>query len=95
MLGARAMALARLGRFEEAAEWGSKAAARPNAHSHIRAIAACCLALAEREEEARRLVAAIHAANPSYRVEDFLAAFRFEPGGAAVFRKGAKRIGFG
>ena len=41
MLGARAMALVRLGRFEEAADWGVKAAARPNAHAHILAIAAC------------------------------------------------------
>ena len=32
MLGARAMALVRLGRFDEAAEWAVKAAARPNAH---------------------------------------------------------------
>ena len=40
MLGARAMALVRLGRFEEAADWGVKAAARPNAHAHILAIAA-------------------------------------------------------
>ena len=39
MLGARAMALVRLGRFEEAADWAIKAAARPNAHAHIMAIA--------------------------------------------------------
>src|SRR6201999_3289023 len=31
MFGARAMALVRLGKFDEAAEWGMKAAARPNA----------------------------------------------------------------
>ena len=35
MLGARAMAQVRLGRFEEAADWGIKAAARPNAHVHF------------------------------------------------------------
>jgi hypothetical protein len=40
MLVARTLALVRLGRFEEAAEWGVKAAARPNAHAHILAIAA-------------------------------------------------------
>ena len=45
MLGARAMALVRLGRFEEAADWAVKAAARPNAHPHILAIAAFSLAL--------------------------------------------------
>jgi DNA-binding SARP family transcriptional activator len=93
MLGARAMALIRLERFEEAAEWGLKAAARPNAHAHVLAIAAYCLALAGRLEEARAHVARIHKAIPRYRVDDFLAAFHFEAGAAALFRKGAKRIG--
>ena len=93
MLGARAMALARLERFDEAADWAVKAAARPNAHAHIRAIAACCLALAGRCDEAGVLVASIHKTIPHYRVDDFLAAFRFEPQGAALFRKAAKRIG--
>ena len=51
MLGARSMALVRLERFDEAAEWGLKAAARPNAHVHIRAIAAYGLALAGRLQQ--------------------------------------------
>ena len=93
MLGARAMALVRLGRFDEAAEWAVKAAARPNAHAHILAIAACCLALAGRRDEARVLVASIRKTLPHYSVDDFLAAFRFGADGAALFRKGAKRIG--
>ena len=93
MLGARAMALVRLEQFDEAADWAVKAAARPNAHAHIRAIAACCLALAGRLDEARVLVASIHKTLPHYRVDDFLAAFRFEADGVALFRKGAKRIG--
>ena len=93
MLGARAMALIRLERFEEAAEWGLKAAARPNAHAHVLAIAAYCLALAGRLEEARAHVARIRKAIPRYRVDDFLAAFHFEAEAAALFRKGAKRIG--
>ncbi|TIS98143.1 MAG: transcriptional regulator, partial [Mesorhizobium sp.] len=46
MLGSRAMSHVRLGQFEEAAEWALKAAARPNAHTIILAIAAHCLALA-------------------------------------------------
>jgi DNA-binding SARP family transcriptional activator len=93
MLGARAMALVRLGRFEEAADWGVKAAARPNAHSHILAIAAYSLALAGSLGEARGYAAAIHRTLPRYSVADFLGAFRFDPHGAALFRKGAKRIG--
>jgi tetratricopeptide (TPR) repeat protein len=93
MLGARAIALARLERFDEAADWGVKAAARPNAHAHIRAIAACCLALAARTDQAQVLVDSIRKTLPHYRVEDFLAAFRFEPRGVALFRKAAKLIG--
>ena len=93
MLGARAMALVRLEQFQDAADWAVKAAARPNAHAHIRAIAACCLALADRREEAHVLVASIHKTHPHYCVDDFLTAFRFGADGAALFRKGAKRVG--
>jgi TolB-like protein/DNA-binding SARP family transcriptional activator len=93
MLGARAMALVRLEQFDEAADWGVKAAARPNAHAHIRAIAACCLSLADRRDEASALVASIRKAIPGYGVDDFLAAFHFGADGTALFRKGAKSIG--
>lgn len=95
MLGARAMALVRLGEFEQAAEWGVKAAARPNAHPHIRAIAAITLALAGSLDEARALFAAIRRDLPQYGVGDFLAAFRFDPEGEARFREGARRVGMG
>jgi DNA-binding SARP family transcriptional activator len=95
MLGTRAMALVRLGAFDEAAEWGVKAAARPNAHAHILAIAAYSLALAGRTEEARAHMAAIRKTLPNYRVDDFLTAMQFDPEGAALFREGAKRIGAG
>src|SRR5215510_12061062 len=74
MLGARAMALVRLQQFDEAADWGVKAAARPNAHAHIRAIAAYSLALAGRLDEARAHMAALHKTRPNYRVDDFLTA---------------------
>ncbi|MBA3596265.1 MAG: transcriptional regulator [Methylibium sp.] len=93
MLGARAMALVRLGRFEEAAEWGVKAAARPNAHAHILAIAAHCLALAGRTDEGRAFAASIHKLLPHYRVGDFLDAFRFPADAAALFRSGAGQVG--
>jgi tetratricopeptide (TPR) repeat protein len=92
MLGARAMALVRLGRFDEAAEWGARAAARPNAHAHILAIAAYCLALAGRLDEARAHASEIGRRFPGYAVDDFLVAMRFTPADAALFRKGAKRI---
>jgi DNA-binding SARP family transcriptional activator len=91
-LGARAMALVRLQRFDEAADWGVKAAARPNAHAHVLAIAAYCLALAGRLDEARAHMATIRKRLPGYRVEDFLTAMKFAPEGVALFRKAARRI---
>src|SRR5690606_9744181 len=93
MLGARAVALVRLGRFDEAAEWGMRAAARPNAHPHILAIAAYSLALAGRLDDARGYVTAVRTARPGYRVDDLLAAMRLDVAGAAMFRAAATRIG--
>jgi TolB-like protein/Flp pilus assembly protein TadD len=95
MLGARAMALVRLQRFDEAADWALKAAARPNAHAHILAIAAYCLALSGRLAEARTQMVTIHQRLPGYRVEDFLTAMQFAPEGAALFKEGAGLIGLG
>lgn len=93
MLGARAMAHVRLGQFDEAAEWALKAAARPNAHAIILAIAAHCLALAGRLDEARAFAASIRKVLPQYSADDFIGTFRFTPDAAALFRQGAKRIG--
>ncbi|WP_167480694.1 tetratricopeptide repeat protein [Mesorhizobium waimense] len=93
MLGSRAMALARLGQFDEAAEWALKAAARPNAHTIILSIAAHCLALAGRQDEARNFAAAIRKTLPDYRADDFIATFRFDSEGEALFRNGARLIG--
>lgn len=95
MLAVRALALVRLGRIDEAAGWAIKAAARPNAHVHILAIAACCLSLAGRTNEALGFLPAIRKAQSSYRVDDFLASFRLEPDTQALFREGARRIGIG
>jgi len=95
MLGTRAMALVRLGRFDEAADWGVRAAARPNSFPHIRGIAAFSLALADRMPEARDQLSALRQAVPGYAFADFQRAFRFDAEGARLFRKGAKRIGLG
>lgn len=95
MLGARAIALVRLGQFEEAAGWAIQAAARPNAHAHILGIAAYSLALAGSLDAARAQAAALRKALPHYGIEDFLRAFRLDPKGAALFRQGAQRIGMG
>jgi tetratricopeptide (TPR) repeat protein len=93
MLATRALALVRLGRFDEAAEWAAKAAARPNAHKLILALTAHCLALVGRLDEGRALAASIRKALPHYSTDDFLDAYRFAPDAAALFREGGKRIG--
>jgi DNA-binding SARP family transcriptional activator/TolB-like protein len=93
MLATRAMALVRLGRFEEAANWAVKAAARPNAFPHIHAIAACCLALAGSIERARVHVTAVRHTSPHYRMADFFTAFPFDGEGQRLFRKGARLVG--
>ncbi|ODT21152.1 MAG: transcriptional regulator [Hyphomicrobium sp. SCN 65-11] len=93
MLGARTMALVRLQDFESAADWGAKAASRPNAHPHVLAIGAYSQALAGRMEDAQIYAASIRRALPDYSVEDFFRAFRFDETGMELFRKGAKRLG--
>jgi DNA-binding SARP family transcriptional activator len=87
MFGSRAMALVRLRRFDEAAEWGVRAAARPNAHAHILAIAAYSLTLAGRIEEARPYMAAIRKTLPRYEVKDFLTAMQIADDGVVLFGK--------
>jgi tetratricopeptide (TPR) repeat protein len=92
MLATRAMALARLGQFEEAADWAITAAARPNAHAHIPAIAAYTLALAGRPAEGRAYLARVHETLPGYSVDDFLGAFHLAPEAETLFREAAKRV---
>ena len=94
MLGSRALAHIRLGELEEAADWATKAIGRPNAHAHILAIAASTLALTNRRDEARRLVARIRERLPSYDVEGFLRAFRFDHETEELLRRSARTIGF-
>lgn len=93
MLASRALAHARSGEFETAAGWAQKAAARPNAHAHALAIAACCLAAADRADDARAYVARIHASVPSYGLADFLGGFHFAPEAQVLFRRAAARAG--
>jgi DNA-binding SARP family transcriptional activator/TolB-like protein len=94
MLASRALAHVRLGEFDEAAQWATKATARPNAHIHILAIAAQSLVLAKRRDEALKFIAKIQARVPGYGVEDLLRAFRFDADTAALLRQAAKTIGF-
>ncbi len=94
MLASRALAHVRLGENDQAVHWALKAIGRPNAHVHILAIAASTLALTNRRDEAKRLVARIRERLPSYDVESFLRAFRFDRDAEALLRSGARSIGF-
>ena len=93
MLGTRAVGLARLGEYQDAADWAVKAATRPNAHHHIMAIAALTLGLAGRVDEATLYKAKIRERVPNYALADFFAAFRHSDDTVAMFRRGAKVIG--
>jgi len=93
MLGARAISLARLGQYDEAADWAMKAAARPNAHQHIMAIAALTLGLAGRTQDANAYKARILERVPNYAMKDFLAAFRYSPDAEALFKKAGRSVG--
>jgi Flp pilus assembly protein TadD len=93
MLAMRAVLLVRLGEFDEAADWAAKAAACPNAHAHVRVVAAYCLALADRDEEARAVIASVRTTRPHYRFDDLLLATRPSPDVEAIFRGATKRIG--
>lgn len=92
MLASRALALLRQGRHDEAVEWAQRAAARPNAHVHIRAIAMFCLALAGREAEARATQAEIRSIHTRYGVADFLQAFQLDDDAQALVRRAAATL---
>ncbi len=91
--GALAMAHARLEQFAQAAEWALLAVAQPNAHRLIVAIAAHCLALAGRLEDAAPLAVRLRAGTPPYLTSDFLAAFHFAPEGRQLFQHAGRRLG--
>ncbi len=92
MLASKALALLRLGRLEDAADFGVRSASRPNAHVHIRAIAMCCLALRGRMREAKEYAQMIHQADARYSIEDLLLAFRMGPDAEALLRKAATLV---
>lgn len=93
ILGSRAIALVRLGRFDEAATCAVQAAACPNAHAHILGIAAYSLALTGDLDAARAQADAIRLRIADYKVGHFLAAFHLDDQGTALFRQGAQRVG--
>lgn len=92
MLGSRAMAHLRLGQFEEAAAWATRAASRPNAHINILGLAALCLSLAGRIAEGQGLAATLQVTQPGYGIDDFLSAFHFSPDKAKLLRAAAVQV---
>jgi hypothetical protein len=85
----------RLGRVEEAVEFGVKAAARPNAHAHILAVTAFMLALDGRLDEGRAYIASIHKTRPHYGLDDYLRAYQFTSQDEKIFRDLARRLALG
>ena len=95
ILGSRAIAHFRLQEFEEAAMWAKRAAARPNAHVNIYGLAAICLSVAGKVSEGREVTSTIHAMQAGYGIDNFLAAFHFEPDQAKLLRSVAAQVFLG
>lgn len=93
MLMSRALALTRLYRFQEASEWAIRAADRPNAHPHIRVMAACILALGDHTEEARARMATIPSGTKKYCLADLFRSFQLDESGQVLFRRAADLLG--
>ncbi len=77
--GARAIALMRLGRSDEAVALAQQASAQPNAHAHIHALASLFLARAGDMPGARAQLAQAQLRQPGYQLTGLLQAFHFEP----------------
>jgi len=90
---ARAIALARLGRYEEAADWASRSASFHNASLQAHAIAGYCLALADRRANARAHLALVHSKHPNFQIDNFLKSMRFSSETQRLFSKGAIGLG--
>lgn len=93
MFACRAFGHLRLGQLDEAARWALNATTRPNAHTHIFAIAAHCLAAASRLDEARAMMTKVRAMQPRYSADDYLRAFHLPAEEAAGVRRAMRLIG--
>ena len=90
---ARAFALVRLGRYDEAAEWAMRAAREPNAHVQAHALSALILAVAGRLKDALREVDVVHRLRPTYTIDDFLSSYRVVGSEKSAYKTAARRIG--
>ena len=95
MCAARAWALFRLKRFEEAGEWALNTIRQPNASLHARALSALVLARVGRLEESLREVDVVRRLRPGYTINDFFFAFHVLADDKPVYLAAAKQIGMG
>jgi DNA-binding SARP family transcriptional activator/TolB-like protein len=93
MCCARAFALVRLGRYEEAAEWANRAARKPNAHVQAHGLSALVLAIAGKLEDASREVGIVRRLRPKYTIDDFFSSYRVVGREERRYRIAARRIG--
>jgi hypothetical protein len=97
MKSSRAISLASQGKYDEAASWSIRGTQEPNAHFHIYAVAAACLELAGRSDDARNNARWVLDRRPEYTVEIFRRSFPHkdessrEPMLAALARAGIPR----
>jgi len=81
-------------RHERAIELARQAAAQPNAHHHIIAVAALCCSLGGRPEIAAGYRARLKESRPGYRAGDFFRSFPFQSRQLiGVFRRGFRMLG--
>ncbi|MEJ1935253.1 tetratricopeptide repeat protein, partial [Nostoc sp. NIES-2111] len=94
MHASRAIALLRLGRVEEAAGWGVRAALQPNAHAHVKRIGAICLAAVGKVELAREQARAIDREFPESSGELYYRSLRLAPDADRLMRSLGRVIGW-
>jgi len=75
MTASRAVSLATQGKVDEAVAWALRATQQPNAHFHIYAIAAACLQLCGRTEEARNNAGYVLKRHPGFSIDVFRRSF--------------------
>ena len=94
MLATRAFNAALSENETAAADLATLAAAQPNAHLHIFAIASVCSALAGRSEAAEGFARRLRKLRPTYGSADFFRAFPFQARASVeLWRKGFRMIG--
>jgi TolB-like protein len=94
MKSSRAIALTVQSHHEEAVAWALRATQEPNAHFHIYAIAAACLELTGRSDEARRNIQHALSRQPAYSLAVFDQSFPYkQPDHRALIHDALERAG--